>query len=146
MAYEVAVLQQWLYGTLGSACASINLGGTPVYSPLAPEGCSFPYYRYQVLSAQDDVAIAPRRVHTIYVVRVAAVTGGTANVSLLGGTPSLATMMGTADAYLDNAQTTYGGQRIVVLREEQIGPLSYVEVGETFMELAGRYRCWLSNS
>lgn len=146
MAYEVAVLQQWLYGTLGSACASISLGGTPVYSPLAPEGCTFPYYRYQVLSAQDDVALAPRRVHTIYVVRVAAVTGGTANISLLGGTPSLATMMGTADAYLDAANVTYSGQHINALREEQVGPLAYVEVGVPYLELAGRYRVWMHDS
>lgn len=113
------------------------LGNTPrIYQALAPEGAGLPYLRYQVLSALDVNAIAPKRAQTVYVYYLEAVGQG-ANTTQIGS------VMARVDVLLYGVRQTLIGYVLDWLREEQVGPTQTVVAGVVYSSLGARFRAWL---
>lgn len=138
MPAEVQVVNAALFGLLSADTTIKAYLGNParIYQAMAPEGATLPYLRYQVLSALDDNAIAPKRAHTIYVYYLEAVAQG-ANTTTIGS------VMARVDALLYGTRQTPTGYVLDWLREEQTGPMQTLVSGAVYVAMGQRWRAWL---
>jgi hypothetical protein len=140
MPAEVQAVNAALVSLLAADVTLQGFLGNParIYQALAPEATSYPYLRYQVLSAVDVNAISPRRTHTIYVYYLEAVAQG-ANTTQIGS------VLARVDVLLYGTRQTPMGYVLDWLREEQVGPQRQVIAGADYVTMGQRWRAWLQS-
>jgi hypothetical protein len=140
MAHEVFSAQAWIYSALTGDAALAAVVSDRVYHAQAPEGATFPFVIFAMLSAVDVQGVGTARIQSNPLFQVKVVTQGAPDADGRTAVDRIDAVIGQA------VRQVQGGHTISARRE---GVISYVEpqpaAGVLFHHNGGLYRLYISD-
>jgi hypothetical protein len=140
MAHEVFSAQAWIYTALTTDNEILPVVGERVYHAQAPEGATFPFVIFAMLSEVDVQGVGTARIQALTLFQIKLVTQGAPDESARAAVDRIDAVIGQA------VRQVQGGHTISARRE---GAISYVEPqpasGALFHHNGGLYRLYISD-